>query len=297
MMKNKHTRQPDLETLSAYLDHELNEAEEQALLSRLSRESALQRQLDDLRQTRYVLRRTPKVRRPRSFVLTPEMVKQQRFAAGAWNISRWVSAVASVLLIVMIGGQYLLGGGAMLGAESQNDLAISADEAIEEPMMAMEAPEEESAADIAPFIDETEMADADASDTQDDMPADEEPAAAEMAPMETPTAEGTSEPGGGGGLPPSAQEPTPTVEILGLGGGPTMTLSPEEQARMVPADKLPEDTGDGQGVTALDQLPEEEIVPPQPGLELSPWRLAQAGMLALALIAAIAAAFFRKQVR
>ena len=115
-MKNRNQRQPDLETLSAYLDHELSEAEEQTLRSRLSRDTALQHQLDDLRQTRYVLRNTPKVKRPRSFVLSPEMVRQQRFAAGAWNVSRWVSAVASALLIVAIGGQYLLSGSRMAGS-------------------------------------------------------------------------------------------------------------------------------------------------------------------------------------
>lgn len=290
-MKNKHTRQPDLETLSAYLDHELGEAEEQAVRSQVSQDPALQRQLEDLRQTRYVLRHTPKVKRPRSFVLTPEMVQRQRFAAGAWNVSRWVSAVASVLLIVMIGGQYLLGGGALIGAAPQDDLAFSADEALdmpaEEPMM-MAVPEEESAADasddaIAPFYDETDVAEAEA------------PAAAEMAPMPTPTAEGTLEPGGGGGLPPEDVLPTPTGEILGLGGGPTMTPESDE-LRSMPVDKIPEGA-DGQNVNGFEDSAETGIVPPQPGLELSPWRLAQAGLLALALIAGIAAAFFRKQVR
>jgi len=288
-MKNKHNRQPDLETLSAYLDHELSEAEEQAILSQVSQDSGLQRQLDDLRQTRYVLRHTPKVKRPRSFVLTPEMVQRQRFAAGAWNVSRWVSAVASVLLIVMIGGQYLFGGGAQLGAAPQNDLAFSANEAMdmpaEEPMMAMEAPEEESADDaIAPFYDETELA--------------EPPAAAEMAPMTTPTPESTLEPGGGGGLPPELVLPTPTEEILGLGGGPTATPDSDE-LRSMPVDKIPEDAADGEGqnVTGFEDSAETGIVPSEQGMSFSPWRLAQAGLLALALIAGIAAAFFRKQVR
>ena len=292
-MKNKHNRQPDLETLSAYLDHELSEAEEQAVRSQVSQDPGLQRQLDDLRQTRYVLRHTPKVKRPRSFVLTPEMVQRQRFAAGAWNVSRWVSAVASVLLIVMIGAQYLLGGGALTGAAPQNGLAFSANEAMdmpaeepaEEPMM-MAVPEEESADDaVAPFYDETDEAEAD--------PA----AAAEMAPMSTQTPEGTLEPGGGGGLPPEDVLPTPTEEIMGLGGGPTMTPESDE-LRSMPVDKIPEDAdGEGQNVNGFEDSAETGIVPPQPGLQLSPWRLAQAGMLALALIAGIAAAFFRKQVR
>ena len=277
-MKNKHNRQPDLETLSAYLDHELSEAEEQAVRSQVAQDPALQRQLDDLRQTRYVLRHTPKVKRPRSFVLTPEMVQRQRFAAGAWNVSRWVSAVASVLLIVMIGGQYLFGGGALMGGAEQNDLAFSANEALEEPAeepMMMAVPEEDSAADaaddaVAPFYDETDEAEPEAP-------------------------EGTLEPGGGGALPPEDVLPTPTEEIMGLGGGPTMTPESDE-LRSMPVDKIPEDA-DGQNVTGFEDSSETGIVPPQPGLQLSPWRLAQAGLLALALIAGIAAAFFRKQVR
>jgi hypothetical protein len=287
-MKNKHTRQPDLETLSAYLDHELSDAEEQAVRSQVSQDPALQRQLEDLRQTRYILRHTPKVRRARSFVLTPEMVQRQRFAAGAWNVSRWVSAVASVLLIVMIGGQYLLSGGAMTGASSEDNIAFMADEAMEAPAeepaeetMMLQVPEEEAGDDaIAPFYDETDEAEA------------EPPAAADMAPMETSTPEGTPEPGAGGEL------LTPTQEIMGLGGGPTMTPDPNE-LRTIPLDKTQADAddADGQNAGALDEPSEVEIVPPQPGLQFSPWRLAQAGLLALAVVAGIAAAFFRKQVK
>jgi len=295
MMKNKLTRQPDLETLSAYLDRQLSEAEEQALHSRLSQDIALKRQLDDLRQTRYVLRQTPKVKRPRSFTLSPEMVRQQRFATRAWNYSRMVSAVASVLLIAVIGGQYLLSGRSLGAVAPQESAAFMADEAAEEPMMAMEAPMEESAANAAM---DTGLAQEPPTEA-----AAEAPAAAELAPQPTATLAATLEPGGGGGLPP-AEAPTATQEIMGIGGGPTMTPA-MESGRMAPTDKLPGDGAppgmgevDGQYPEPLQQLaPDDELNPPDQGFQVSAWRLAQAALLVLALIGGILAAYFRKQVR
>lgn len=288
MMKTNKSHLTELENLSAYLDDQLDPAEADALRQRLAQEPELRRVLEDLRQTRLVLRQTPKVRRRRNFVLSPEVVRQQRFAAQAMNFSRLISAAASVVLLVMIGAQFLLGGGLMAGAPAEN-YALVADEAAEEPMAeslmmesepAVEAAEEESAddsMDAAQMVEET------------DLPAAE-------APMEDAAPTPTGEPGGGGGEPPIEEEsPAPA-------GTPEAEISPDE--RSVPTEKDPavEDAVGATGLTEEEQQAQDEALDaeqsePFPGISLSPARVLQAVLLLLAIAAALMAAYFRKQVR
>ena len=316
-MKNNRSRHHDLETLSAYLDHQLTDAEEQALVGRLADDKALQGQLESLRQSRYVLRQTPKVKRPRSFVLSAEMVQQQKFAFRMMNVSRWVSAAASILLIAAIGGQYLFRGGGFAATEAGQNLAFSADEAAEADMaeapMMMEAP-----------VEEMEMDDAASSGiAAEEAPVDEmeepmaaEPAedAAESTMMEeaaTPTMAHTLEPGGGGGEPPGIGGGLPTEEgdgeILGVGGGPTLTPDPSE-SRMVPSEKTPGGAADqlvepseSDSGEYMGESPETMIEPLSPQTEpeggVTLFQIVQALFLVLAIAGGLTAAYFRKQVR
>ena len=75
----------DLESLSAFLDNELNTRERDRLEVRLQAEPTLAAELKRLRQTRNLLRNTPQFRAPRSFALTPEMVGQ----TGGRRPDRW----------------------------------------------------------------------------------------------------------------------------------------------------------------------------------------------------------------
>ena len=109
MMFNKQEMK-DLELLSAYLDNQLSPEAEGRLKTRLAKDEELQQALEDLRNTRYVLRNTPKVKRPRNFVLSLEMVKQQRFAWGMRNFSRFVSAGAMLILVMVFAGQLFFSG-------------------------------------------------------------------------------------------------------------------------------------------------------------------------------------------
>jgi hypothetical protein len=297
-MKNDRYKQADLETLSAYLDQQLTEVEEQALHNRLSQDKALQARLDGLRQTRYVLRQTPKVKRPRSFALSPEMVKQQSFAFRMMNISRMVSAAASILLIMAIGGQYLVRGGGFAASQANENAVSVADEAAEaglaEEPMAMEAPAEEMQMDDA---------------VEEEAAAEEPAAAAEMAPAATPTPAGTSEPGGGGGEPPGVDgglaTDEGTGEIMGIGGGPTLT----PDARSLPSEKTPgeaadqfvspEESASPSSADEMDGQGQFMGEPPRPETDraLSPLRIVQAVLLLLALAAGFFAVYFRKQVR
>ncbi len=97
----------DWELLSAYLDGELTPRERARLEVRLEREPGLRQALQRMAQTRAVLRRTPRLRAPRSFALTPAMVGQQ---PALPSVMRWVSLAATVLLLFVLAGDFFLAG-------------------------------------------------------------------------------------------------------------------------------------------------------------------------------------------
>ena len=61
----------DVEHLSAFLDGQLSPAEAANLEARLAVDASLRKVLDDLRVARGLLRRTPRLRAPRNFMLSP----------------------------------------------------------------------------------------------------------------------------------------------------------------------------------------------------------------------------------
>ncbi len=88
----------DLQTLSAYLDGALSPRASRRLEARLAQEPALQQTLDELAWTRQVLRRAPKRRAPRSFVLSPRMAGVR---APVPPLARW-SQLAAMLALVLL---------------------------------------------------------------------------------------------------------------------------------------------------------------------------------------------------
>jgi hypothetical protein len=104
----------DWERLSAYLDEDLEAGRRAKLEQRLGAEPALQRALLRLQRTSDLLRRAPQAQVPRSFTLTPEMAGH----TGGW-LSRLnlnlgiVSAVASLMLVVVLLGDLFSFGGAV----------------------------------------------------------------------------------------------------------------------------------------------------------------------------------------
>ncbi len=103
---NKPLPSRDLNILSAYLDDEIPPQERARLEERLQQNPDLRGELEALRRTRLILRAAPKVRAPRNFTLTPEMVTPR---PSFWDWFRptmqWSAAVAFVLLLVTIAGQ------------------------------------------------------------------------------------------------------------------------------------------------------------------------------------------------
>ena len=107
MMKRSLNRQ-DIEALSAYLDGQLPGRERRKLEARLRQEPDLKQAYEDLRLTRAVLRRAPKIQRRRNFTLTPEMLGVRSRARG-FAAMRLVSVVASVLFGILVAGELLIG--------------------------------------------------------------------------------------------------------------------------------------------------------------------------------------------
>ncbi len=110
----KHERQmtQELETLSAYLDGELSPAQSQVFVERLQSKPALQVRLEKLRQTKRMLADLPRMRAPRRYTLSPEMVsvrqpKKQPFVGTL----RLASALAAVMLMVLFGVEFLFTSG------------------------------------------------------------------------------------------------------------------------------------------------------------------------------------------
>lgn len=173
----------DVELLSAFLDNQLSTPDRNQLQKRLIEEPGLRRALDELRQTRALLRRSPRLKAPRSFALTREMVIEKATAARLVGSLRTLSLVSAVLLAVVFTGDMLgsrMGAG-MPAAEAPSLAAESANQA--EPAEAEFA----GAADSTGPVDMTAPSDMAQKET-----ATPEAAIALSAPVEEPVGEAES---------------------------------------------------------------------------------------------------------
>jgi hypothetical protein len=98
----------DWELISEYLDGELTAREKNRLDQRLNQQPELRNGLEELRQTRAILRSVPRRRAPRNFALTPEMV-QKRALPRLFPVLSFSSALATVLVILTLFLQLLPG--------------------------------------------------------------------------------------------------------------------------------------------------------------------------------------------
>jgi hypothetical protein len=101
----------DWETLSAYLDNELNVRDRARLEQRLKAEPGLRQALTDLRETRAVLRAAPRLRAPRNFTLTPQMAGARagvRPLPPAFPVLRLASVLATVFFVLISVGSLLV---------------------------------------------------------------------------------------------------------------------------------------------------------------------------------------------
>ena len=139
-MRRERGNSRDLNTLSAYLDDTLKENQRERLLFRLEREPELRQWLNNLRQTKALLKRLPRLRAPHNFTLSQEMatVRSQK-KQPVFNSLRLASSLAAVLMVVLLGVEFLFVEG-----------RLSARTSFEAPMM--EAVSEVSEASPEPLI-------------------------------------------------------------------------------------------------------------------------------------------------
>lgn len=92
----------DVEHLSAFLDGQLSPSEVTRLEARLAVDANLRKVLDDLRVARGLLRRTPRLRAPRNFTLSPMNARVRAPQPRSVPILRYAGALASLLFMFTI---------------------------------------------------------------------------------------------------------------------------------------------------------------------------------------------------
>jgi anti-sigma factor RsiW len=106
----------DVKQLSAFLDGQLSQAEKARLEARIQLDPALSAMLAEMRQARAILRRTPKRRLPRNFILSPKMAGIKPPVPRLVPALSWASAAAMLLFILTLGtnmlGQFSFGAAA-----------------------------------------------------------------------------------------------------------------------------------------------------------------------------------------
>ncbi|MEJ2349608.1 MAG: hypothetical protein P8Y03_07480 [Anaerolineales bacterium] len=96
----------DWEALSAYIDEQLTDRERSRLESRLQSDQNLQTALEELQHTRAILRSLPKLRAPRNYTLTRQMVPERRERPRVYPVLSFASALATLLLVLVLVGDY-----------------------------------------------------------------------------------------------------------------------------------------------------------------------------------------------
>jgi len=157
----------DVQKLSAYLDGQLKPSEVARLESRLQTDPQLASILQDLRQTRGLLRRLPQRRAPRNFTLTPKMVGQKPPLPRTYPVFRFATVLATLLLFFSFATNFMaprlvrtaapfpygIGGGG--GGDAEPEMQMEAPLAPEEsPQPAEEPAMGESAASEVPATPE-----------------------------------------------------------------------------------------------------------------------------------------------
>lgn len=251
----------DLENLSVYLDGGLRAAESRRLESRLASDPGLRAALDEIRQTRALLRRLPARRAPRNFTLTPKMAGLRPAPPRAYPVLRLASALATFFLIVTAVTDFL--GSVTLGAST--------------PMMAVEQAVTMEAV-AAPGMEAVIL-----------------PTETPALPSGTPEATPETAYGGGGGAEPGATLPAalpPSARVAEVTSTPSAKKAAGADTGVNAPTPLPAETLLPPAVAAPEQ---EAALPPEaPPPALSPLRLLEI-LLAVVAVTSGGAAFFLRR--
>ncbi|MDY6866979.1 MAG: hypothetical protein SVT56_03610 [Chloroflexota bacterium] len=117
-MNNDRRQIHELEILSAYLDNVLDPIDRKKLEERLKLEPELRERLENLRRTKITLGALPRLKAPRNFTLTPEMVTVRKPKRKPLFIYlRLAASFAAILLVVLVGFELIWGG--RMGSEAR----------------------------------------------------------------------------------------------------------------------------------------------------------------------------------
>ncbi|GAB4579074.1 MAG: hypothetical protein Fur0022_18120 [Anaerolineales bacterium] len=269
------------EMLSAYLDNALTPRERQRLETQLQARPELRAALEELRQTRQLLRAAPALRAPRNFTLTPEMAGLRTRPPRVYPAFQWAFALAMVLFVAVLGGEAFFGSPAAMPAA---DVALVPQA---ESFTLEEAPVEQAPMEALesspPYIPPNTR-------NTGETPREEEtaPGIAESGPAleQTPTP---------GEFIVAAEPPTPTLE-------PTFKSAPTEPVEdPLPVAEEPmtttmmsepsADQGGGDGDTLYDTA----APAPQTNFWASPWRIPQAILAIILVLSGIGLLVFRRK--
>ena len=183
----------DLEALSAYLDGELSDKALARLEARLETDQELKDTIEQLQRARTMMRSLPKIRAPRNYYVTPEMIGAVQKPRRAFPVLRFASVLATLLFVLVFLGDIFMVPNLVMAPASRVQFADSAaEEAVqpveELPVMEMESESVESLLPEAPA--ELEMDQAELEEAEPPLAA-EAPLAAEgiASPPEEPTPE------------------------------------------------------------------------------------------------------------
>lgn len=298
------------ELLSAYLDGELSEREQEHLEKRLSQDPSLRAELRAMHRTVSLMRELPEVKAPRNFILSESMVKrpvrarESRRAHPAPRRRAWAAplltaatALVSLLFVVVLVGDLLLPAGGLATAPAPMEEREAA------PKIALEAAptretevEERGVTDSASPPSPSAQAEGEEMLEEPEMPAEREAAVEATRIAQAP-------PGAGATPPPAGEEP---AEEAGVPEIPTVaptvtavtaltpTIPPE--APVVSEDELGliEPTPDDLEVTP--PLAREEREVEGLGLPPLPWQVLEVvlGLASLVLAFATVRAWQRR---
>lgn len=185
----------DLEALSAYLDGEIPTDQKRTLEARLKSEEQLNQAFNELRQTRMILRSTPRVRAPRNFTLTPRMVGARPVRPWTFPVLSMASVMATFLFIlVFLGDRYI--------TQQQQTVSLMAAQSAATETFTLGAPSEGA---VQPMIESVPP------ETESDI----EGSKSKTAPLPT-----TEEPTTGPGALQVTPEMTPSNREMQLGAAP-----------------------------------------------------------------------------
>jgi hypothetical protein len=281
-------RRRDLEQLSAYIDGELSENDARQVEERVAHDTAYSIALQELKNTHNLVSELPTVRPPRNFTLTAEMAGIKR-GLNLFPVFRFATVIATAAFAVLVGADaLLLRGGALLAQEPELARLVAVEEMdaagpIEEEVEGLfEAPLEDAVIGAELNADETIEADSAAPDA-----------------MALPTeASGTAE---GLGLPGIGTDPGE-----GFAGEATKvetTATPMPRATQIATDDEQSAILEPPSVPPVDVETEvvEEVEPTQepdvfeePRPVVDPFRIAEIGLGALALLSAAITLILRR---